>query len=97
MTPLVRSCLLIAVELVALLTGGVMACLRGRRLLCVSLLVIALAPMILVVLEIYTNTVEPLKVPDYAILIRLPVYLRMLGTIMLLAAIGKLPAVRDQL
>jgi hypothetical protein len=90
MHPVVRTCLLFAVELGVLLTGGVMACLRGRRLLCVALLIMALCPLLTIVLEIVTNTVQPLKVPQYAIMIRLPFYFRMLGGIVLLSAIIRL-------
>ena len=93
MHPVVRSCLLISVELAVLLSAGVMASLRGRRMLSVALLVMALGPLLSIVLEIVTNTYCPLKVPEFAYVIRLPFYIRMFGCIVLLAAVARLSRV----
>jgi hypothetical protein len=91
MHPVVRSCLLISVELGLLLGAGLLACLRGRRLLCTALLILALSPLLTLVLEIVTNTYRPLQVPDFAYVLRLPSYIRMIGCVVLLSAISKLP------
>jgi len=91
MHPAVRSCLLIGIELAVLLAAGVIACLRGRRLLCTALLMLAFSPLFAIVLEIVTNMGWPLKVPDFAYVLRLPFYIRMLGCIVLLSAVSKLP------
>ena len=91
----IRLCILVAVELGVWLTAGVFSCLRGRRLLCVALLVLSLSPLMRIVLEVGSNLYTPIKVPDYAFLIRLPFYIRLLGSIVLLAAVTKLARSAD--
>ena len=92
----VRLCILVAVELVMWLTAGAFSCLRGRRLLCVAMLVLSLSPLSRILLELISNLYCPIKVPDYAFLIRLPFYIRLLGSIVMLAAVVNLsPAPRD--
>ncbi|MBT3193817.1 MAG: hypothetical protein HN341_14825 [Verrucomicrobia bacterium] len=90
MHPVVRSCLLIAIELAVLLGAGVIASLRGRRLLSVALFIMALSPLFSISLEIITNTYRPLPVPDLAYVLRVPFYIRALGCIVLLSAVNKL-------
>jgi hypothetical protein len=87
----IRLCILVAVELCVWLTAGALSCLRGRRLLCVALLLLSLSPLTRIVLELVSNLYCPIKVPDYAFLIRLPFYIRLLGSIVLLAAVVNLP------
>lgn len=86
----IRLCILVAVELCVWLTAGAFACLRGRRLLCVALLLLSLSPLSRIVLELVSNLYVPIKVPDYAFLIRLPFYIRLLGSIVLLGALVNL-------
>ncbi len=91
----IRLCILVAVELGVWLTAGVLACLRGRRLLCVALLVLSLSPLSRIVLELGSNLYAPIKVPDYAFLLRMPFYIRLLGSIILLSAVTKLSRPAD--
>ncbi len=91
----IRMCILLAVELGIWVTTAVFACLRGRRLMCVALLVISLSPLTRIVLEVGSNLYVPIKVPDYAFLIRLPFYIRLLGSIVLLSAVTKLARQED--
>jgi len=72
------------------LAAGAFACLRGRRLLCVGLLLLSLSPLTRIVLELVSNLYIPIKVPDYAFLTRLPFYIRLFGSIVLLGAVVNL-------
>ncbi len=71
----IRLCILVAVELCVWLTAGALSCLRGRRLLCVALLLLSLSPLTRIVLELVSNQSTGLCFPHSASVLYPPAWL----------------------